>query len=380
MILSRRTLLQCSTLAAAGTAFMTPAFAAQPDNEGLILSTGPEGRCDDAKIGGPYVVWNEAEQLWWMYYYGRSKSFPEDVAPGFGTGSIALAKSEDGMRWERYDGPLEGGAIFTPSGDENAFDATHVGIGSVIKVGDEWVMCYFGGDANVVPAELGGASVSEGYQYKGYRCRPGVARSEDGIHWTRVPGNGFGGASVDIGDNIYGAFPNLFFTGEEYLLYYTALSSKYFYWDTKIASSTDLVNWTDRGSMQWERAAQGWERGGLVTRQITRNPFRRGQKWLMTYTALDANFPLYTRRVGFAESDDGIIWSQKYEDPVFFPAEVHQWDGGGTAYAQLVRNGRNFHLYYYGFAHGNNKTGLQRGIGLAVSDGNDLQSFRRVRI
>lgn len=378
MSLSRRTLLQGSA-ASIAAASVAPAFAAQPKDEGFILGPGPAGRCDDAKVGGPYVIWSEEDQNWRLYYYCRSKSFPEGVAPAFGTGSIAMATSADGVHWERHKGHLEGGAIFTPSDDESAFDAMHVGIGNVIRNGDEWVMSYFGGDATI-PTELGGTPISQGYQFKGYRCRPGVARSSDGINWTRVAGPGYGGAAVDIGDDIYGAFPSIFFNGEEYILYHTALSPKYFYWDTKIASSTDLVSWKDRGSLQWERGAQSWETGGLVTRHVMRNPFRRGKKWLMVYTALDANYPLYTRRVGIADSDDGITWTQKYKDPIFFPAEAHQWDGGGTAYAQLVRNGKNFHLYYYGFAHGNNKSGVQRGIGLAVSDGSNLQTLRRVRL
>lgn len=381
MNLSRRTLLQSSaaTFAAGAASSTLPALAAQPENEGYILGVGPEGRCDDAKVGGPSVIWSETDQLWRMYYYARSKSFPEGVAPAFGTGSIAMATSKDGIKWDRHDGPKEGGALLTASTDENAFDAMHIGVGNVIRNGDEWIMSYFGGDATI-PTELGGTPVVKGYQFKGYRCRPGIARSVDGLTWTRVPGNGYGGAAVDIGDNIYGAFPSIFFNGEEYLLYYTALSPKHFYWDTKIAASTDLINWTDRGSLQWERAAQTWENGGLVTRHVIKNPFRRGKKWLMVYAGLDSKYPLYTRRVGIAESDDGIVWQQKYKDPIFFPAEVNQWDGGGTAYPQLVSNGKNFFLYYYGFAHPNNKAGVKRGIGLAISDGQDLETFRRVRV
>lgn len=377
MPLSRRTLLQGSAAGAATAALAS--LAAQPDDEGFILGVGPDGRCDDSKVGGPFVTWSKEDHLWRMYYYGRSKSFPQDVAPAFGTGSVAMATSADGIRWQRYQGPLEGGALFTASADEDAFDAMHVGVGNVIQNDGEWIMSYFGGDATI-PTELGGTPVVQGYQFKGYRCRPGIARSADGLNWTRVAGNGYGGAAVDIADNIYGAFPSIFFTGEEYLLYYTALSPKYIYWDTKIASSTDLLNWRDRGSLQWERSAQAWETGGIVSRTLMRNPFRRGKRWLMVYAGLDARFPRYVRRVGVAESDDGIVWTQKFGDPIFYPAEVNQWDGGGTAYPQIVRVGKNFHLYYYGFAHTNNKTGLQRGIGLAISDGRDLNTFRRVRL
>lgn len=377
MYFSRRSLIQNSAATIAAGVLPLTAHAGSAHTSGLIFGAGPDGRCDDAKVGGPYVVWSAEENLWRMYYYGRSKRFPEDVAPGFGTGSIALATSKDGISWQRFDGPLEEGAIFTASSDESAFDAMHVGLGNVIHHNGEWVMSYFGGDATI-PTEVGGHPTVEGFHFKGYRCRPGIARSKDGINWTRVPGNGPGGATVDIGDNIYGLFPTLFFNGDEYLLYYTVLSPKYAFWDCKIASSTDLVNWTDRGSLNWARGFQAWETGGFVTCRIMKNPIRRGKKWMMVYTARDANFGPYIRRIGIAESDDAIEWTQKYKDPIFFPAETRQWDSGGVAYGQIVEIGDNFHLYYYGFAHRNNSASPQRGIGLAVSDGKDLTSFRRI--
>ena len=71
----------------------------------------------------------------------------------------------------------------------------------------------------------------------------------------------------------------------------------------------------------------------------------------MVYSSLDANVAAYTRRIGMAESDDGIMWDQVYDDPIFYPADVNEWDGGGTAVPQLVKVGKNYHLYYYGFAH-----------------------------
>lgn len=377
MKLTRRSFNQGAACASASSLLPSlSAFAAQRKNAGLVLGPGPDGRCDDAKIGGPFVS-RVRGGAWRMYYYCRSKKFPDGVAPAFGTGSIAMATSDDGLNWSRHDGPLEGGAIMAPSTDEGAFDSQHIGLGGMLRDGDDWIMSYFGGD-DTVPTEIAGAPVPEGYQYKGYRCRPGIARSKDGLTWERVRGAGPGGAAVDIGENLYGAFPTIIKTEDEYLLYYTTLSPKIYYWDTRIASSKDLVNWKDRGSMQWAHEALSWETGGMVTRNIIANPRRRGKKWMMVYTALDANYRFYTRKIGIADSDDGLVWTQRFADPIFIPAEINQWDGGGVAYAQIVQAERNYHLYYYGFAHTNNKLPPGRGIGAAVSNGNDLRSFKRV--
>ncbi len=366
-----------ATVSALGLPFWADASSGLTD--GLILGKGPKGRCDDAKNGGPFVVWREDEQLWWMYYYCRSSDFPEGVAPGFGTGSIALAKSKDAMNWERYNGPLKGGAIMEP--DKNtpdAFDSEALGLGNVIFHDGEWIMTYFGGDSSV-PMEIDGTEVHEGYRYPGYRCRPGIARSKDGINWTRVKGSSVGGASISGNDTIYSAFPTTFHDGEQFVMYYTALTPKIFYWDTRVAVSKNLIDWEERGSAQWKQEPKKWERQGIVTRHIIKNPLPIGGKWLKSYAGLDGRFFPAIRQVALATSDDGFLWDHLYEEPIFGPGAVNNWDGGGTAYPHIFPVGDNFHMVYYGFAHKNNKLPPGRGIGVAISNGKDMKSFHRPR-
>ncbi len=111
---------------------------------GLILGKGPEGWCDEARNGGATVRWNDDDQCWWMWYYARDNNYPEGVAPAFGTGRIALAKSEDGIIQERHKGHLAGGAIMDWSDDPEAFDSTHIGSGDILRHKDEWLLWYFG--------------------------------------------------------------------------------------------------------------------------------------------------------------------------------------------------------------------------------------------
>ena len=191
---SRRTFV--AGLAATAACGVTHVSAQSGPGRGFIFGAGPAGRCDDAKVGGPIVKWNPTERRWWMYYYCRDSAWPKDVAPAFGTGRVALAKSDDGIHWRRFDGPRMGGAVFAPSDREGAFDTEHVASGDVLFHEGEWIMSYFGGDSTI-PRELGGLPVSEGYQFKGYRGRPGIARSRDGVNWTRVSGGGTGWRRTD---------------------------------------------------------------------------------------------------------------------------------------------------------------------------------------
>lgn len=381
MLIKRRNFSLALTAGTIFTASGLPSlsvFGANGPEPGLILEAGPEGRCDDGKIGGPVVVWNEDDQLWWMYYYCRSSDFPDAVAPAFGTGSIALAKSSDGIQWTRFDGPLKGGAIMVPSDDPEAFDSTHIGVGQIIRHKGEWIMAYFGGDSTL-PTEIAGTAVHEGYQFKGYRCRPGFARSKDGINWTRIKGAGTGGAAINSDDAIYSAFPTVVADGDRFLLYYTALTPRMFYWQTRIATSTDLVNWEDGGTLNWSDGDAAWELSGMVTRNVQMNFLDDVDgKFLMIHTGLDGRYPSMLRLNGAAVSDDGINWRHLFDDPIFFPSPINRWDSGGVAYPNLVRVGDKLHLYYYGYAHPRNTFSPQRGIGLAISDNLDLSGLKRV--
>ena len=355
------------------------ARSAPLSDPGFILGKGPPGWCDEAKNGGAVVRWHPDDGQWWMWYYARDNNFPADVAPAFGTGRIALAKSPDGVTWTRFQGPLSGGAIMEWSDDPYAFDSTHVASCDVIRHKDEWLLFYFGGDSTI-PRELGGVPVPESYQAKGYRCRPGIARSKDGLNWERIKGAATGGASVDIGDNIYGAFSNGFHDGDRFLMYYSTLPPDVFHWQTRVAESADLVNWTDLGLIKWTQEPAVWELGGSNTRQIIENPDPSGPRWVMFYTALDARLPRYPRLIAAAGSDDGITWTRLFDEPILHMGPIRGFDSGGVSFPQVVPHPDGaLYMYYYGFANPINKVEPLRGIGLAISEDGDLQNFRRVR-
>lgn len=356
----------------------TQLFAAslRRENPGLVFETGPEGRFDDSKIGGPSIIWNAEKRQWWMYYYGRSKRYPEDIAPSFGMGSIGLATSEDGINWQRHNGHLAEGAIFVPSEDPDAFDSLMVGTGEVMRHGDEWIMAYYGGDASI-PLEIDGKPVWKSYQGRGYRLRPGIARSKDGLHWERVKGNGTMGASVDIGDAIYAAFPAIIYDGERFLMHFSAIRIGTAYWESRIVASTDLVDWEDLGEMRWEDGPRIWERRGMVSRQIIPNFINDDGKWLMIYGGLDGRYSDMLRVMGAAVSDDAVNWRHLTKEPFFYPSSFDRWDGAGVSIANLVRADDELRMYYYGFADPTVSDQANRGIGLAVSKDGTLEGMVR---
>ncbi len=340
---------------------------------GLILRPGPPGRCDDYRIGGPVVRWDAAQQQWRMWYYCRDSGFPADLAPAFGSGSIATALSRDGFSWERVDGPLAGGAVFTPSDDPLAFDSAHVATGDVIHDGHEWIMAYFGGNDEIP------AGVKPLFKQKGYVLRPGIARSKDGVNWRRVPGQAYGGAALDVhpGD-VYSAFPGLLHTGGRFLLYYTTVDKEARYWRQRVAISADGSNWTPHGDLRWDNESRLFDAGGIISRDILRNPFSDDPPWLMVYTAKDGRDETGGRRsIGAAVSEDALTWRRLLHHPVFVTGPEGAWDHAGVAVPRLIATDQDVRLYYYGWSDDSFEDHPYRGIGCAVAPFDSPWTFKR---
>lgn len=309
-----------------------------------------------------------------MWYYCRSSDFPADLAPAFGSGTIATATSSDGVRWQRVEGPLERGAVFAPSLEQECFDAGHVATGDVIGDGAGWLMAYFAGNDEMP----GGAAPI--HTAKGYLLRIGLARSDDGVEWRRVTGSGKGGATIDVAEgDAYAAFPSLLSVRDRHLLYYTTVDTGARFWQQRIAVSDDGENWRSDGILPWIDEPREWEGGGIVTRDVLPNPLADDPPWLMVYTARDGRSEANGRRsVGVAVSEDAITWRRAFRDPVFVVGPEGAWDHAGVAVPRLVVTDDQIRLYYYGWSDESCDGHPQRGIGLAVAPKETPWRLRRV--
>jgi predicted GH43/DUF377 family glycosyl hydrolase len=337
--------------------------------DGFVLGPGPAGRCDDLRVGGAVVDHDIAGGLWRMWYYCRDRAFNPDAPPTLGSGRIALATSPDGVDWTRFDGPLTGGAVMEPSPDPADFDSVHIGLTDVSRGAGEWLMWYFGGDAAACD------SGSHLGVVRGLGLRPGLARSDDGVHWRRAPGDAQGGALIDIDEgDVYAAWPNMVEDRGRWIMQYTAPAYGLKDYRTRAAVSTDGRRWTKLGVMLWADGARPWDCTGVITRQVLPNPLEDGARWLMIYTGTDKD---HRRSIAAAQSDDGLTWRHYGEGPIFGVGEADAWDSLGVAATRLVPAEGRLYLYYYGF-QSLGDDGKPRGIGLAISETGDLGGFRRI--
>ena len=342
---------------------------------GLILGPSETTRCDDFRLGGAVVRYDERLHCWRMWYYCRDQSFPAEIAPAFGTGTIATAVSNDGLRWQREVGPLQGGAVFAPSDDASAFDCLHVATGDIVRWKDRWLMVYFGGSRQVPQGAF------EMYTHPGYLLRLGLAESVDGVNWSRLPGDGPGGSIVDVDDSIvYAAFPGFVALDDRLLIHYTGVDKRgRFHFTRVVASDRDLTAWAPAPEFVFTRDPDLHESAGIITRDIVENPLHEGGRWLMVYTARDGRPETGERRsICAAFSDDLVTWTPRGRTPFFTVGPQGAWDSAGVATARLVVTPEDFRLYYYGWSNNSYVGHPGRGIGCAVSANQSLDDFRRV--
>lgn len=114
----------------------------------------PEKEFENKSVMNPYVMYDEEEMIYKMWY-AAGETYEPDV--------IAYATSKDGIHWTKY----EKNPIFEKNKDYNSLDNYKVGACEVHKINNEYLMFYIGyTDINT--------------------ARIFVAKSKDGINdWER---------------------------------------------------------------------------------------------------------------------------------------------------------------------------------------------------
>lgn len=116
-----------------------------------VLDPGPRGSWDERGVADPYVI--RAEDRYYMYYLGQDRAQRQ---------RLGVARSTDGVHWEKsLANPL------MDLGGPGAFDEIGLGEPAVWQWNGSYWMLYTGRD-------------------RAENRRLGLARSQDGVHWTRV--------------------------------------------------------------------------------------------------------------------------------------------------------------------------------------------------
>lgn len=349
--------------------------SAASGNPGLILTPGPAGAWDDARVSGPRVL-RAADGTWRMWYYGRNQGFAPDIP--LPTGRCGLAESADGLHWRRVHGPLTDGAVFEPHPDPARFDSAHVGVSDVVPTANGYRMWYFGGDHSQFRFGR--------FEVRGLQLRPGSADSTDGLHWQRRDGP-HRGAWLDLGPT--GAFDSATVGWPQVVidpdgvqrLYYHSLDPTRMQFVVGLAESTDGQTWQRRGEVLGPGDPGRFDAGGVGTRHV----LAIDGAWWMFYEGVAADGH---RAIGLARSTDGRHWTRQpgheANGAIFShaPRGSGRWDAFavGTPCVVPLPDG-GYHLYYVGanetpagFA---DELGMIQQIGCAHSAGADFTRWER---
>jgi hypothetical protein len=229
-------------------------------------------------------------------------------------GCFADTADLEPLAWQKVAGPGPDGALLG-LGSAGAFDERGNFTVSAFKDGDTTWLYYGGSDA-------GGSASCTGIN--GTHWRVGLARSTDGVDFTRVAGTETGGAILDVGEP--GRF-DAFLAYRPFVLKDGAVYRMWYNGSTK--------------------------------------PFNCPNGTLAD-----------DRRIGYAESADGIHWTKSYDGPgpggsVLPLGAAGAFDAQQVGYAWVLKDGGQYKLYY----SANDANNFWR-VGLAVSS--DARTWTKV--
>lgn len=244
---------------------------------------------------------------------------PRTLAALLGAAALAACNADtvklEPIAWQKVPGPAAEGALLGP-GDPGSFDERGNFTVSALEA-DGQVWLFYGG------ADATGDAACPGINDA--RWRVGLARSSDGVNFTRVPGPGPGGS--------------LFGNG----------------------SATDFDSF------------------------LTYRPFvlKDGTTWRMWFNGSTKPFNCPTgtladnRRIGYADSADGVTWTKHYDGPgpggsALPLGPTGEFDAQQVGYVWVLKDGDQYKLYY----SANDANNFWR-VGLAVSS--DAKTWTKVR-
>ncbi|KAK2636164.1 hypothetical protein Ddye_030956 [Dipteronia dyeriana] len=372
-------------------------------SRGLVFDLGLTNSWDSAEIGSPVVkrFLSDDEERWYMWYCGSSTENPcSDL--------VGLAISSNGIHWERGNGPVRSsadvGLVMNCSQDWWAFDTSSISPGEVVIMSSAQVRAsnavywlYYTGYSsekvnfsdddssefdlkNPEKFHIYNLDGENGSMGKILKSLPGLAISQDGRYWARIEGEHHSGALFDVGsdkdwDSLFISSPQVVFHGNGDLrMFYHSFDVENGEFGIGIARSRDGIKWVKLGKIMGGGGIRGsFDEFGVKNPCVVRN--RKDGKYVMVYEGVGVDGKT---SIGLAMSADGLEDWRRFQDKAVLETESKDgsWDNMGIGSPCLVQmdgdGGDEWRLYYRGIGSGG-----RTGIGLAVSEGNDITSLRR---
>ncbi|XP_061366345.1 uncharacterized protein LOC133309576 [Gastrolobium bilobum] len=377
-----------------------PSSSSSSSLRGLVFDLGPSNSWDSADIGSPVVkrFLSDEEERWYMWYHGRPNGKPSSDL-------IGLAISSNGVHWERGGGPAgsssDVGFVMNCGKDWWAFDTDGIRPSEMVIMSSYRVrastavywLYYTGYSSEKV--EFSDHSlefslenpdrcfIKDGVNHencgngKVFKSLPGLAISQDGRHWARIEGEHHSGALFDVGsekewDSLFISSPHVVYhENGDLRMYYHSFDVEKGHFAIGIARSRDGIKWVKLGKIMGGGKAGSFDEFGAVNPCVRRN--RSDGNYMMAYEGVAADG---RRSIGMAISPDGLKeWVRLQDEGILKLSDKGCWDDkdvGSPCLVHMDTEENEWRLYYRGVGNGG-----RVGIGMAVSEGRDVGSFRR---
>lgn len=248
----------------------------------------------------------------------------------WGTARIGYAYSIDGG----HDWNLNPDPVLEPG---NGWDSWGVMGPAVVPSGDSLLMYYVGYRVN----------------YGRFSSAIGLAKSHDGIHWTKRSQSVIKGNESDWDYNPVGR-PSLYSNGDSIFIFYSALDS---YGEVSMgkAISRDYVNWSEREPLFGPRNSSDEDFDDLSMK----DPWvLKENSWFLFYAGKGADG---VWRIGSRRSQEAGDWSYQIGPGLFGsflePGVIGSWDYRGVSSPSIIKLDDGTWLMLY-LGIGEAKTGL----------------------
>ncbi|MHA2281212.1 MAG: hypothetical protein ACXAC5_10200 [Promethearchaeota archaeon] len=269
-----------------------------------VLNLGPGGSWDDFRAYAPSVASNGSR--YFMSYMGNDNSIYR----------IGYAYSDDMINWTKS--PSNPVLVLGPGG---SWESNTLGGCSLLYDASDFKLWYHGGD--------------------GSRTQVGYATIPFMDNWKKYPGN----PVLDIGtggqwDDTFVRNPSIIFDGTTYHMWYSGYNG--INWRIGYATSTDGVNWNKYGGNPvLNLGVDWWEDGGVLAPFVLFD----GTIYHLWYSGDDDSG---SRRIGYANSTDGINWNRYSGNPIIDIGIPGMWDDDAVYASTVFYDGSSYHMWYHG--------------------------------
>jgi predicted GH43/DUF377 family glycosyl hydrolase len=190
-----------------------------------------------------------------------------------------------------------------------------------------------------------------------------LAVSEDGMHFTKYPGNPV----------IVGGAPEVVFRDGTFYLYFWRNVPGEKGFQIHYATSRDGYRFTEPvPSLALPVGPEGsWDSFTVETPRI----FSEGDRFYMVYCGSDRNKD-YPFHAGVATSFDLVRWVKYAGNPVFSRGEEGEWDEGAIWFTTVEKINGRYYMWYEGYGGGTSRTvpygsylkGGKSQVGMATMD------------